>query len=305
MFNLLKSDAYRLVHGKMLWVTLAVTMLSTVVLVGLLSFVASPEFAKIAAENGGMQNGLTISVPGIGAGEAADEGEVSVPDEIVEKELGSYTEAFGSMYVNGGFLAFMLCIVAALAVSSDFDSGFAKSILMGRSRRMPYYVEKLVLLAIVALLVAAVGMVSVAAVFPLGGWSFAQGEETAEIAAWACLVWLVLFGYMALTAAIVWGTRSKVAGIVFSVLVPLGTVSGLVAALLGMLAPVIPALEDVPSFLPYGVASLLGGGTQALFGEGAPVVAGIEPTARVALTMGACAVVGIVLALSVCRRKDV
>lgn len=47
MFNLLKSDLYRLVHGKSLWVCLALLLCTTIAGMALLSFAASPEFARM------------------------------------------------------------------------------------------------------------------------------------------------------------------------------------------------------------------------------------------------------------------
>lgn len=47
MFNLLKSDLYRLVRGKSLWVCLALLLCTTIAGMALLSFAASPEFARM------------------------------------------------------------------------------------------------------------------------------------------------------------------------------------------------------------------------------------------------------------------
>lgn len=47
MFNLLKSDLYRLVHGKMLWITLVILLVCISLGTGLLAFAASPEFAQM------------------------------------------------------------------------------------------------------------------------------------------------------------------------------------------------------------------------------------------------------------------
>ena len=44
MFNLLKSDIYRLVHGKMLWVAAIVLVALSVLAAGMMHWVSSPEF---------------------------------------------------------------------------------------------------------------------------------------------------------------------------------------------------------------------------------------------------------------------
>ncbi|MDO4291506.1 MAG: ABC transporter permease subunit [Eggerthellaceae bacterium] len=47
MFNLLKSDLFRLVRGRALWVCLAVLLFVSVMGTGLLTFISSPEFASM------------------------------------------------------------------------------------------------------------------------------------------------------------------------------------------------------------------------------------------------------------------
>ena len=49
MFNLLKSDIYRLVHGKMLWVAAIVLVALSALAAGMMHWVSSPEFLRMAA----------------------------------------------------------------------------------------------------------------------------------------------------------------------------------------------------------------------------------------------------------------
>ena len=49
MFNLLKSDMYRLVHGKMLWVVTAIVVAASVLVVAMMHAVSSPEFLSMTA----------------------------------------------------------------------------------------------------------------------------------------------------------------------------------------------------------------------------------------------------------------
>lgn len=44
MFNLLKSDIYRLVHGKMFWVAAIVLVALSALAAGMMHWVSSPEF---------------------------------------------------------------------------------------------------------------------------------------------------------------------------------------------------------------------------------------------------------------------
>ena len=67
MFNLLKSDIYRLVHGKMLWVAAIVLVALSVLAAGMMHWVSSPEFLRMTATSFEM----TVNV-GDGANGAAD-----------------------------------------------------------------------------------------------------------------------------------------------------------------------------------------------------------------------------------------
>lgn len=49
MFNLMKSDMYRLVHGKMLWVVTAIVVAVSVLVVAMMHVVSSPEFLSMTA----------------------------------------------------------------------------------------------------------------------------------------------------------------------------------------------------------------------------------------------------------------
>lgn len=67
MFNLLKSDVYRLVHGKMLWVVTAVLVALSVLAAAMMHWVSSPEFLHMTATSLEM----TVNVGGTAA-DAAD-----------------------------------------------------------------------------------------------------------------------------------------------------------------------------------------------------------------------------------------
>ena len=49
MFNLLKSDIYRLVHGKMFWVAAIVLVALSALAAGMMHWVSSPGFVRVTA----------------------------------------------------------------------------------------------------------------------------------------------------------------------------------------------------------------------------------------------------------------
>ena len=62
MFNLLKSDIYRLVHGKMLWVAAIVLVALAVLAAGMMLWVSSPEFVRRTATSFSVSWGVRTAV---------------------------------------------------------------------------------------------------------------------------------------------------------------------------------------------------------------------------------------------------
>ncbi|MFR8147757.1 MAG: hypothetical protein ACLU8U_04825, partial [Adlercreutzia equolifaciens] len=74
MFNLLKSDIYRLVHGKMLWVAAIVLVALSALAAGMMHWVSSPEFLRMTATSFEMTvsagDGVTGGLGVLGEGDA-------------------------------------------------------------------------------------------------------------------------------------------------------------------------------------------------------------------------------------------
>lgn len=83
MFNLLKSDVYRLVHGKMLWVVTAVLVGLSVLAAVMMHWVSSPEFLHMTATSFEM----TVNIGDGASGEASG---------LSEGEMGSVAAATGA-----------------------------------------------------------------------------------------------------------------------------------------------------------------------------------------------------------------
>lgn len=73
MFNLLKSDAYRLAHGKMLWVVAAALVGLSVLAAAMMHWVSSPEFLRMTATGFEVTASISDGASGeVGAGDSAD-----------------------------------------------------------------------------------------------------------------------------------------------------------------------------------------------------------------------------------------
>lgn len=80
MFNLLRSDACRLVHGKMLWVVTVVLVAMAAMAAGMMHLVSSPEFLHATATNFEMTVAVGDPAADEGADPAAVDGKAAAPD---------------------------------------------------------------------------------------------------------------------------------------------------------------------------------------------------------------------------------
>lgn len=304
MFNLLKSDGYRLVHGKMLWVALALLLAVVACGAGLVWFASTPMFAEMVNEQT-QQNleesgsALTITTPN-----DADltEDEVQI---LNEKVIDSRTYSYGNT-IMVGFLGVIVSVLAALIAASDFDSGFVKNVLTGRRSRLGYFGGKLVLIALLCGAYLLVGMAASDAAYALAGFTYERVETVAEFWGWTALSWLELTAFAFLAALVVWATRSKVAGILLAALVPSGVAESALMTAAIALAPAFPALGEAVKWLPLSTSKLLAAGGTGLLeaGEGA-VVAGLPVAGQALLVFGVLAAVCAAVTLAACHRRDV
>lgn len=337
MFNLLKSDIYRLVHGKMLWVSLALTALFVVGAAGLVWFATTPQFAQMVAEQAehDQQNATasdyrqddtslpaaettaeetTEPTPEATTGMAVrftdGSGANLTPEEVEtlnEKELPSRTNAYAQVLVAGGVLATIVSLVIALFLANDFETGFAKNVFVGRGRRRAaYYLEKLVLCGVLSAAFLLAGMVLTDGAFALAGFEYRASETLGEYWGWVALAWLAVTMYAMATGATVLLTRSKAVGIVFALVVATGALASIVMTVASTFAPAFPVLDDAVKWLPASSVALLSSGGVGLLSstEGA-VLAGLAVPAQVALVLGAAIAVCVALAAAVGPRKDV
>lgn len=338
MFNLLKSDIYRLVHGKMLWVSLALTALFVVGAAGLVWFATTPQFAQMVAEQAehDQQNATasdyrqddtslsaaettaeetTEPTPEATTGVALDVADAAAaadltPEEVEtlnEKELPSRTDAYAQMLVTGGALAMIVSLVTAIFLANDFETGFAKNVFVGRGRRrVAYYFEKLVLCGVLSAVFLLAGMVLTDGAFALAGFEYRASETLGEYWGWVALAWLAVTMYAMATGATVLLTRSKAVGIVFALVVATGALASIVMTVASTFAPAFPVLDDAVKWLPTSsVALLSSGGVGLLSSTEGTAFAGLAVPAQVALVLGAAIAACVALAAAVGPRKDV
>ncbi len=326
MLNLLRSDLYRLIRGKALWVMSVVLVACMAFAAGMLHWVTQPDFLAFYAQTEMMtvdevqselmpreeaEESFAVTVQGPGTSVRADGfREVPTVDDFRDvsaemRQFGSLTGLFGSGFVSGGFLAVTASLLVALFFSADFETHFVRNLTMTRRARVAYYGEKLLLASLMALWFLIVLAVSCAASFALAGISYRADEAVGGLLLWMLLTWLSATVYAWLTALVVWLTRSKAAGIAEAIVVSSSMFGALLAQALAYFGRVLPWMDALPAWLPSGALNLLAPGAAqlavpggALGFAGAPV--GVAVLAVLLIWLAVCGA----LTFAVCRRRD-
>lgn len=301
MFSLLKSDLYRLVHGKMLWVLLAVFVAVLGLEAAVIGYAADHWVSTEASVSVGA-DGNIAGVAVVGKVEAADSGGVvgaadpgSAADsatmadaaadaaalesemasdaadlvegnevDLASKQVISLTALWGQAFVSGGAVTLFVGILMALFLASDFETHFVRNLVMDRAGRRRYYGEKLVLGALVALLFLLVGMALTPAFFALAGFSVASADGAAGVALWALIAWLTMTVYAWLVSVVVWTTRRVAAGVVAAVLVAGCIVGGVALTVVSYIGGGFPLLAEAACWVPFHNIMMLASGAGML-----------------------------------------
>lgn len=282
MLKYLRMDAYRLVKGKMLYVTLGIILAMSMFSVIMMRVTAMPELGSTVSFSVGLTDG---SAPGSMAGQNG-------------MELAELTQLHANMWVSGGAMASIVCLVIALFFALDFSSGYVKNLPSSRRDRLAYYGGKILLIVMLSALFLAFGMVSFELFRAMTGFTYARATSVAEIAVWFGSALVVVSMYGALTSLVTWLTQNKVAGIVAALVVGSGVVGAVLVMALTSLSVAWEPLARVAEWLPYSSYALLAQGGEALLASPGDV-------GHIIVTCGTVLVACIAAALGVCSRKDV
>lgn len=177
---------------------------------------------------------------------------------------------YGSVFVNGSFVAMVACCYTAMFAAPELSekrAGFAKNLLQARGGRLSLACSHVIAAAVAGALFVLVCIAATALCFGLAGFPV-MPPAFGAFALWALQVWLVTLAYQALTLVLVFITKSEVVSAVFGVLLggfaietALVMAVDAAAALVGPL----PTLETIWSFLTehslMAQLQLLGHGT--------------------------------------------
>lgn len=305
MFNLLKSDAYRMVRRADFWVYAAVAVGLMVLSAWMLSFFSSPEFARMVNENA-VEYGQELTAEERAEIEQDLQEGLDEMGPLNDRVLPNVTYLWSQTFFGGGLLGILGSVLIAVFLSRDFKSGFVKNLMMDRRGRYVYYGEKLLLAAIVQAMFVALCALSSTLAFAAFGFTYEEASSVADVAIWLVLAWLVACAYAFLTACIVWLVRLEWLGVMWAVIVSSSMAGAFISQLALLFARAFPALEAFSHWTLCGSMATMSEGVPFLLTPNAAFpLPGLPPLGQVLLVCGLFLTVGIAVTFAACRRRDI
>lgn len=277
---------YRLVHGKSLWIMLAIIVAMAAISSGLMAYIASPEFIQTLQSSSNVNIGFTDNA-GPDASDYADAAEASA------MMSGSMTPQalVGSVFLNGGGLSCLFAIFIAIFLAAEFESGFSKNVFTAQPNRLAFLAVRtveIIALAAVFTLVTSCVTIGTAAIV---GFNLIP-TSALDLLLWGALVTLAIAGFGMLTALVVWLTRKMSASLVIGILLA----AGIATILFQVIALLVPSASFLLDFTLTGCLGSLS--------KGLDVAGGLSPVhillVTAAFIVGSAALGGLAL-----QKKDV
>ncbi len=260
MFNLLRADLYRLVHARYFWVITAIAIAALVSVALLLNWIASPEFAQTVNDSIAQNEQTSVL--------EVDNGALDESDEIAplnSKVMSSFTYDCGQIFFDSSLVGILGSLIAAFLILSDFKKGYIKNLPLDNRGRRNYFAEKLILVACLqAYLIAVCALASLLSFLALD-FSFETIEPVEDVALWLFLVWLYSTAMAYIVSCIAWLSRSEAVSSMAALILSSGILGVIVLQIIGWLANILPAAEQIPQFLLASVRIELSNGASDLW----------------------------------------
>lgn len=262
MANILRMDLYRLVHGKSLWIFLAVITVLAVISAATMAYITDPAFVQSmqAASASGAPTGVHIGFSN-GSGPSADD--LAETNALVAQLVQGMTpEALvGNVFLGGGGLSCLFVVFLAIFLAAEFESGFSKNVFTVQPNRLAFLGARFLEIAVLAAVFTALIVVATLATAAVAGLPLIM-SPLPDLLLWTALVVLAATGFGMLTALAVWVTRKMAAGIVIGIVLAAGLVTLALQSVL-LLFPSASFLADFTlsscmSSLSLGLAGPLG-----------------------------------------------
>ena len=213
MANILRMDLYRLVHGKSLWIFLAVITVLAVISAATMAYITDPAFVQSmqAASASGAPTGVHIGFSN-GSGPSADD--LAETNALVAQLVQGMTpEALvGNVFLGGGGLSCLFVVFLAIFLAAEFESGFSKNVFTVQPSCLAFLGARIVEILVLAALFTVMIVAATLATAAVTGLELAS-SPLPDFALWGVLVAVVAAGFGMLTALAVWATRKMAAGI--------------------------------------------------------------------------------------------
>lgn len=243
MFNLLKSDLFRMVRGKGLWVCLVVSLVCAVLFT----------VTYIPLINAGGSATITVGVVS----------NTLYAEDTLDQLQVSFFHMFATMVLTSPTLLLLTLLLVATTLGSDFKMGFMRNERIVRTKRSAYYAEKLLLAALIVAFMLIASLVVDVIAAPMLGLRF-QSNDGVDFLVRLLLEWLTFTAYAYLVAVVLFLSRKRILGVTSAVALGLYVINFMVASLLTALATAVPALSGIQGCLLLDSTHLLRDGSLAL-----------------------------------------
>lgn len=307
MFNLLKSDLYRLAHTRLFWGFTICMVAILLAVAGMMAWVTSQGFIDMM--EGSMAeivNDPTLTVEEVQEAQADLQESIDELGPLSARKLESLTSMWGNVFLGGGLLGIFGSMLMGIYLVRDFRSGFVKGLPMNRRGRRNYFLEKIVLVVLVQgfyLLLCAGCSTAFMAMF---GFSYLEANSAGDVALVLLLGWLLFSAYGLITACVAWLVRNEGGAVAWAVVVSSGMAGAFITQLALLFAKALPFLEGLPAWMLHSQVDALAHGAQGLLAPSAQLpIAALTPAGQAALVGALFAAVAVVLAMAVLRRRDI
>lgn len=250
MFNLLRSDCYRLVHSRRFWVAGVAVVLICI--------------------------GVPLSVYLVMVyGDAESELDMV---EMASRTLTSHSSALTYIAIfKSGTIPTVVAIMAALSLAEDFDSRFVTTLLAGRRDRSGYYLAKFVMVALMAVWYSMLAIVTLELTLVAFGFRYAEPEGLGVYLAFVGLNVLGVMAFASLAAAATLIARSKAFGVAMAVMGGTELIGVTVLGLASMLSGAAPWVGQAATWLPTYAINLLTDGRALAATVGSTGIVAADP----------------------------
>lgn len=243
MFSLLRSDLFRMVRGRGLWVCLVLALVSAIAF----------SVTYIPLINAGGSATVTVGVVS----------NTLYAEDTLDQLQVSFFHMFATMVLTSPTLLLLTLLLVATTLGSDFKTGFMRNERIVRTRRSAYYAEKLLLTALIVAFMLIVSLLVDAVLAPVLGLQF-QTNDGADLLIRLLLAWLTFTAYADIVATVLFVSRKRALGVASAILLGFYVINFAVAVLLGAIAAAVPALSGIQDCLLYNSIQLLRNGSLAL-----------------------------------------